>query len=440
MASPHVAGSAALVRQAHPNWGAVKYWKAALVNTADPSLVAGYTTRRNGNGFVQVQRAVSTNVVATSVNDTATISYGFAEIVNGKYQQNRLVRLRNFSNTAATFTVGHALDAGSPHTVAPSVKTVRVPANGTASFSVALAVPGATVGDSTDFRDVSGRITLTPVGASNNGISLALAYYMVPRTTSRIHTTLNLGVLENKGTAVAQVTNSQGVIAGNADWYAWGFSDPDEATLGSNDIKSVGLQTFPDDADPFLVFGLNTWSRWSNAATNEFDIYVDVNGDDVPDYDVVEADLGLVTAGDNNGQAAVFVFDMLTDDGTLEFFAEAPTDSTTMALPVLFDQLCNPDHPASPCLADESGVISYTAVSHGGNGSTDEPSPSGVATFNVVHPSVSTGMRTTVQPYHPVSQTVTLDKAEFAQTPPLGFLIFSADNRFSTEAQALKFP
>jgi minor extracellular serine protease Vpr len=432
MASPHVAGAAALVRQAHPAWGAVKYWKAALVNTADPSLVNGYATRANGNGFVQVQKAVKTQVVATSVNDTATISYGFAE-VNTTFSQNRLVTLRNFGSQAVTFTVGHAQDAGSPHTVSPSKKTVMVPAHGTANFSVALHVPAKTVGDSSAFRDVSGRITLTPVGGANSGIGLALAYYMVPRATSKIHTNLNMTRLENLHSSTATVTNLGGAIAGNADWYAWGTSDPKEAALGSNDIRAVGVQTFPEDG--VFVFGLNTWNRWSNAAANEFDIFVDVDGDDEPDYAVVEADNGLVTAGDNDGLPAVFVFNLATNDGTEFFLADAPTDSTTMALPVAFEQLCDA---GSPCLDAAHPRITYFAAGFAGNGTVDEPAAE--ATFNVFNPAISTGMFDTVAPSHTVSQPVTLDPAEFSQAPPLGVMVASHDNMASTEAQLIPFP
>ena len=39
MAAPHVTGTAALVKQAHPNWRRVKYWDAAIENTADPAGV-----------------------------------------------------------------------------------------------------------------------------------------------------------------------------------------------------------------------------------------------------------------------------------------------------------------------------------------------------------------------------------------------------------------
>ena len=54
MASPHAAGVAALTRQAHPRksskslrWN-VREWKAAIINTADPSGVLGYRTSRGG--------------------------------------------------------------------------------------------------------------------------------------------------------------------------------------------------------------------------------------------------------------------------------------------------------------------------------------------------------------------------------------------------------
>src|SRR5262249_56441187 len=36
MAAPHTAGMAALVKQSHPDWKKVKYWAAALQNTAAP--------------------------------------------------------------------------------------------------------------------------------------------------------------------------------------------------------------------------------------------------------------------------------------------------------------------------------------------------------------------------------------------------------------------
>src|SRR5438477_5271863 len=64
MATPHVAGSAALVVQAHPGWSAADV-ADAVVNTADAAKVAGYSARRLGNGLVRPVGATQTSVIAT---------------------------------------------------------------------------------------------------------------------------------------------------------------------------------------------------------------------------------------------------------------------------------------------------------------------------------------------------------------------------------------
>jgi subtilisin family serine protease len=429
MASPHVAGSAALVREAHPSWGKVKYWKAALVNTADSSLVADYSTRLNGTGLDQVQHAVATNAVALGVDDTATLSYGYVEL-NHNYTKAHNVTVYNFGNRPVTFTVGHRLDAGSPHSVTLSQHSITVAAHSKKVVTVTLRVAAATAGDSADFHDVSGLVTLTPQSGANNGVSLSMAYYLVPHALSNVKTSLNAAQLKKKGTATAKLSNS-GVISGNADWYAWGTLDPKERALGSNDIQAVGAQSFPSDG--VLAFGLSTYKRWSNAASNEFDIDVDVNSDGTPDYDVVEADLGLLTAGEADGTPAVAVFDLRTGDGSIEFLADAPTDSSTMVLPVLIDQLCAA---GSPCLSASNPRITYSATGFSQtDGTADDPASE--ASFNVFNPSVSTGMFDAVAPGQKVQQQVTYNSSESANTPARGFMVITHDNATGREADLI---
>ncbi|MNB80252.1 Minor extracellular protease vpr precursor [compost metagenome] len=63
MATPHVAGLALLLKQAHPNWGPFEI-RAALANTAD--VLDGYTVYEQGAGRVNVAKAVDTPAVLES--------------------------------------------------------------------------------------------------------------------------------------------------------------------------------------------------------------------------------------------------------------------------------------------------------------------------------------------------------------------------------------
>jgi len=288
-------------------------------------------------------------------------------------------------------------------------------------------VPAATAGDSSTFQDVSGLVTFTPV---KKGVTLRVPYYLVPQSVSKISAKVDSSALRRKGTATATVTNKHGVIAGTADWYAWGLSDPRDAD-GAADLRAVGVQSLP--ADSAIQFAVSTHNRLSNAARNEFDVYVDVNGDGTDDYDVVAVDYGLLTTGDMTGELATAVFDKRTGDGSIEFFADAPFNGSTFVLPVLISQLCQP---GSPCLSADNPKLTYHAASFGtvdGKGDTID----GTATFNPFTPALTTGVTDVVAPNRAATETVTLNKAEFARTPAKGWMVLSHDNNSRDEAQLI---
>ena len=52
MATPHIAGVAALVRQAHPGWSELAQ-RAAITQTGDRFQMVGYSARLAGTGVVQ---------------------------------------------------------------------------------------------------------------------------------------------------------------------------------------------------------------------------------------------------------------------------------------------------------------------------------------------------------------------------------------------------
>ncbi len=429
MAAPMTAGQAALVKQAHPDWRKVEYWKAAIVNTADPAGVADYSTRVDGAGLVQVPGAVNTQVVALGDKGTSTLNYGFAEL-DKTYSKRKVVKVKNLSRDKQTFTVAATLPAGSPHRVKLSKKTVTLAGKGETEVGVTLEVAAGTAGDNSAFRDVAGLITLTPAKKSNDGVTLRVPYYLVPQAVSKVSTSVDTGALKKKGTATATVTNRKGVVAGTADVYAWGLSDAKDAP-GAADLKAVGVRSLP--ADNAVAFAISTHNRLSNAARNEFDVYVDVNGDKVDDYLVVGADYGLLTTGDLTGELVTAVFDLRTGGGTLEFYADAPYDSGTVVLPVLISQLCAE---GSPCLSPENPRLSYRVETVGLiDGNNDEIA--GTATFNPFTPALAAGLTGEIAPNRTLTTTVTLDRAEFAKSPAKGLMVVSQDNGSATEAQLI---
>jgi subtilisin family serine protease len=72
MATPHVAGSAALLAQEHPNWSGEQI-KAALMESAKPTPKESVFDR--GAGRVSVDKAVALNVTA----EPASVNLGQAQ-------------------------------------------------------------------------------------------------------------------------------------------------------------------------------------------------------------------------------------------------------------------------------------------------------------------------------------------------------------------------
>src|SRR5206468_5155568 len=72
---------------------------------------------------------------------------------------------------------------------------------------------------------------------------------------------------------------------------------------------------------------------------NEFDIVIDTNGDGVPDFLVAGFDIGAILTGSFDGRYGSFVFALPNFDLVNARFAFAPTDSSTLLLPVRSDEI-----------------------------------------------------------------------------------------------------
>lgn len=442
MSSPHVAGVAALTTQAHPDWS-VEDRKAAIVNTGDPAGVGDYAVRLAGTGLVQPFDAATTEVVAVGDPDTGALSYGFAEAFASGFQDfdaNKTLTLRNHGDTAVTYTLSVTASPESvPASLSLNQTTVTVPAGGSATVRATLSVPASTIGDSSAYREVAGLIELTAAGAT----TLRVPYYMVPRAASDIQT--SLGELPADGTTVtATVTNVRGAIPGVADTYAWGLRDDSDAIFdpgyqyGGLDLRAVGVQSFDaaplDPEDPSLVgqqlvvFAVNSHDRFSNASANEYDLLLDSDGDGEPNYIVIGVDLGLVLAGELSGEMGSFVLDLETGELSIFFLAVAPTDSSTVLLPVLSSQIG---------LSAENPSFTYTAESYNlfsdGFDFIDD-----IAGYDAYNPAISQGEFVEVAPGETATFEVAVNPETYIPSLTQGLMVVSLDDRAGAfEAQLI---
>jgi minor extracellular serine protease Vpr len=426
MATPHVAGSAALAIQAHPTWEADEV-ATAVVNTADATKLVGYSPRRGGNGLVQPFAATETSVIARTEHGAPNLSFGVAEFTSD-FSGEGEITVENHGSSRASFTVSSLQSPSSPHTVSVTPTALSLSAHDTRELHVKLAVPAGTSGDSTSFRQVQGRIVLTPT-SGNNGVTLSVPYYLVARARSRIQAQLRGNFEEKDASATVHLINRSNSVAGSADFYAWGLSG-DNQSLGSIGLRAVGVQSFNDPANgQMLQFAVNTFAPASNPVTSVYDLLLDVNGDGVPDYDVEAADLGLLTGGGFTGLMAVAVFNLAkpTAPGVLEFLAIAPTDGTTVLMPLVASDVgITSSNPRFSYVAQTTDLLT------GNVDSIITP-----AKFNAFNNSISTGAFVSLAPGANASVPIAIDRTEFALTPALGAMVASLENLTKDNRQAL---
>lgn len=432
MAAPHVAGVAALSVQAHPKWTAPQV-AASVVSTADPEKVAGQNLVIGGVGLVDAAQAVSTTVTATGdafrtesgwARESA-LSFGFQESPLG-FGGIKTVTVRNDGTKPVTYKVTTAPSAESIKAkVGLSTKSITVRPGATAKILLTVVasakdVPTSVVADDPfAFYEISGDIVLT----STDG-ALRVPYLLVPRSNATVSTPTSALFTKKQpvanGTKKISLWNVFGAQpTASADVYTWGLSDPKDATAEladtGYDLRAAGVQSFATGGDHLLVFAVNTYKRWSNAASNEFDVVLDTDRDGEADWIVFSYDSGSVRTGSSDGLAEVFVVNAKTGAlGASGFLTQAPTDSSTALLPVYASDL------------GITGAFDYTVAAYGTTGGSDEAS--GWATYDPSAPAISNGQFVDVPTRGSASVDVAVDAAQVAAQKPLGSMVVVYDN------------
>ncbi|GAB3907432.1 S8 family serine peptidase [Kibdelosporangium lantanae] len=333
MATPHVAGIAALVRQTHPDWTPEEV-KAAIMNTADGDVHTGpggtvFGPERVGVGRVDAQAALSNQVLAmvTDTPGAVSVSFGAVEVA-GRTSLTRTVKVVNKGDTPVDYTasyqrvtttpgVRYDVPRGivhvEPHSAVPVPVTLRIDDPTALRKTMDPTVSAKQNNLARQFiADASGRLVLSPP----TGTALRVPVYSAPKPVARIGVDATKLTFDSRDQALLPLTG-KGLDQGTgASAYrslisvlelqatspqlptcrrnvSKGCTVNDTAKAG--DLRYVGVTSTARSAvangtptKALLAFGLVTWGNWSNLGSNTIPyVDIDTTGDGKPDFESV---------------------------------------------------------------------------------------------------------------------------------------------------------
>jgi subtilisin family serine protease len=503
MATPMVAGLSALVRSENSTWNPEQV-KADIMNTADEDLFTGsnhsgdtYAPNRVGAGRIDAKAALDNQVLAYVTDDPGAVSASFGTIeATAPMTLHKTIKLDNQGGSDETYDTSYdALTSvpGADYSVSPS--QVTVDAGQTATVTLTLTIDPTQLTKTSDpttdplqdglprefVADASGRVLFTSEGS---GPTLRVPVYSAPRPASVMTQPSSLDMpsgsiqsasLPLTGTGVDQgggPENITSIVAG-FELQAKSPALPDcsnSITSGcihasdekAADLKYVGTtsdapeltQLGDDPADELAgdgeeYFAITTQGPWHTAASqNEYDIYVDTNGDGSPD---------LVTFNTRITGTDVLIDetidlqsgDVVDEEPLNDRFADTDTalfDSDTLVMPVSLGAM------ADDGLTVGDSRITYGVVTFGqfssdpvdsvgfdnggnldGSLSTDVLNP-GVAVFGDIDTAGGDGF-VLYQDQPDTSLTVQRDAASYAADNGMGAMIVHFHNTVGNKAQ-----
>jgi subtilisin family serine protease len=345
MAAPHVAGVMALLRQQHPGWS-VEDLKALVMNTAtnDVYNAAGTlpnTPSRVGAGRVSVLNATESEVVAYNTTNPELVSLPFGEVkvvddTSGVDQTfTKTVTVKNTGAAAETYDVAFILrytaNPGITFSLLDSsdnpLSSLTVPASGTETIKVKVDLDAALLEKTLDptlglgarsrMSESGGLVQLTSTGSAP---TLRVPVHIAARAASSMDVAETSLTLSAAASGTVSLTSSGTPIDLASDYsIASIFELLGESpaipglpvpTLASADLQYIGaMSNYPAEAwaDSTVFFGVSTFAQWDTLYSTEFDIYIDINEDDVEDYVVYNYDTGAGTTTRTDAFATVVV-------------------------------------------------------------------------------------------------------------------------------------
>lgn len=254
MATPHVAGAAAILKQRHPDWKSAEL-KGALTASAKGG---DYTVFQQGSGRVQVDRALTQSVIA----DPVSLSFGVAQWPHTDDRPlTKKVGYRNLGTSDVTLDLAvSGVDPGGKPAPAGFFRLgatkVTVPAGGRAEVDLTA---DTSIGDADGAY--SGHVTATGAGQSVRTAAAAVreaeSYDVTLRTVDRDGTDARnffSSLIGTTGPAKgfqARIDNEPGthkirVPKGSYMFNAAVYQDPSDFAKGTDWIAQPKLDVFAD--------------------------------------------------------------------------------------------------------------------------------------------------------------------------------------------------
>jgi uncharacterized repeat protein (TIGR01451 family) len=345
MASPHMAGIMALLRELHPDWS-VEELKALVMNYAnhDTTLYPNATPpkfgpSRIGAGRVDPSQAAVGSVIAMNAEEQGLVSVTFNPEVVGVTTQTRKIRVVNKGTTAQTYDLAIATIDDSPGVSfsLPGGSSVTVPAGETVELNLQMSADASqmdhtrapslfpTQGIQANYGDVP-RNFLTEEGgyltfSQGAALKFRLPVYMAEKPSSMMSaadtivtggagsgsTTIALSGIDLCSGTLAAGPTCSGTFPTDVESLVSPFElqvvsplDPVNSTDYA-DIHYAGVSYLPGSPSnintDLISFGVASWGDWSTPDDVAYDICVDTNEDGIYDRNVVNTTPALFVAG-----------------------------------------------------------------------------------------------------------------------------------------------
>ncbi|MEO8035015.1 MAG: S8 family serine peptidase, partial [Acidobacteriota bacterium] len=368
MASPHIAGIMALLRQLKPGWS-VEELKALAMNYAIHDMTVNpaasgprYGPSRIGGGRVDPVTAAVGNVIALNGEDAGVVSVTFNPEVNGVVTQVKKVRLLNKGLTPQTYTMAfdNVVDSPGVSFSLPGGSSVTVPTGQSVAFDVQMSANSALMDHTMDPTLATTQFVQTNYGnqprnflteessyltfSQSSTLKFRLPVYMAEKPASNMSAadTIVTGGAPTGSTTIALSGSDicTGTLAAGPTCTGVGtlpkiesMVSPFELQVVSPldpvnstdyaDIHYVGTTFLPGLGSPSLandliMFGMASWGDWSTPNDVAYNVCVDNNNDGVYDKIVYNSNPSIFVANSSpNDNYVRIIRDTVTNGNTI---------------------------------------------------------------------------------------------------------------------------